>query len=300
MIHSCLSQGSRPLQGAVVLKRKIGFGSIVIGTLLGNGLFGVANAGALREIVWNNPVRPAISGTTHGSLQSKTMGIEIGHNVFLPSGYDNGDRRYPVVYFLHGAGGNENSDAGGFSGLLSRAIEERKLPPVICVFPNGGMSGYADHPDAKIMVETHITKELIPYIDSKYRTIRSRRARVLCGFSMGGGGAVRLALNYPDKFGAAAAWAAALGFRSGGIELLNKQVTENASKIAGKTRLLLIVGDQDITFSGHAPFVENLKRLQISHEYRILEGVGHNLGIYYQKTSADIVRFIADSLASEK
>ena len=105
-----------------------------------------------RDVTWNNPDGPAVPGVEHGVLRSKAMGREVGYNVYLPPGYKDGKERYPVLYFLHGAGGSENSDAGGFSGLVRKEIEAKTIPPAICVFPNGGMSGYADRPEGKIMV----------------------------------------------------------------------------------------------------------------------------------------------------
>jgi Enterochelin esterase and related enzymes len=244
-----------------------------------------------REVKWNIPDGPPIRDVEHGVLQSKSMEREVGYNVYLPPGYKEGTKRYPVIYFLHGAGGTENSDAGGFSSLVRTEIEAKRIPPVICVFPNGGMSGYVDRPEQKVMGETLIIKELIPLIDSKYRTIASREGRVICGFSMGGGGAMRLAIKYPDLFSAAASWAGALGSRSGAPAAAGMK--ESVEKIAGKVRLLMIVGDQDQTFAAHAPFRQVLDEAKVPYTYRVLEGVGHNLGILYEKTGSEFVRFLA-------
>ena len=70
-----------------------------------------------REISWVNPKLPAGPGLSHHVLASKALGHDVGYVVWLPSGYeDKADQRYPVIYFLHGAGGNESADAAGFSG----------------------------------------------------------------------------------------------------------------------------------------------------------------------------------------
>src|SRR5262249_42120585 len=142
---------------------------------------------------WNNPDGPKIPGLEHGVFYSPAMDTDVGYNVYLPPDYGASGKRYPVIYFLHGAGGNENSDAGGFSALVQKQAEAKKIPPVICVFPNGGMSGYADNPAAKVMGETLVVRELLPLIDGKYRTRVTRDSRAVGGFSMGGGGAIRLA-----------------------------------------------------------------------------------------------------------
>src|SRR4051812_1614914 len=137
------------------------------------------------------------------------MDRDIGYSLYLPPEYAKSEARYPVIYFLHGAGGNENSDAGGFSGAVDRAIRARVMPPAICVFPNGGLSGYRDRPGTRVLVETFIITELLPEIDARYRTRASRSGRALAGFSMGGGGAVRLAMKYPELFCAAGSWGGA-------------------------------------------------------------------------------------------
>jgi endo-1,4-beta-xylanase len=244
-----------------------------------------------REVKWNNPDSPKIPGVEHGSFRSASMGVQVGYNVYLPPGYARGSARYPVVYFLHGAGGNENSDAGAFSALAAKLAEEKTVPPVIAVFPNGGMSGYRDRPENKVMGETLIVRELVPLIDRTYRTRASRDGRTIGGFSMGGGGAVRLALKHPDLFSAAGSWAGAISSRRGGAASPELEA-ENLRRVAGRVRLLLIVGDQDTTFAGHQPLIKNLEEARYPVRYRVLEGVGHNLGLYYEKTGEEMVRFL--------
>jgi enterochelin esterase-like enzyme len=244
------------------------------------------------EVKWNNPERPAIPNVEHGVLHSPSMDRDVGFNVYLPPGYAEGKRKYAVVYFLHGAGGNENSDAGGFSGMVQKEMQAKHIPEVICVFPNGGMSGYADHLDQKVMGETLIIKEIIPYVDAHYRTLTTREGRAVCGFSMGGGGAIRLALKYPDLFCAAASWAAALGSRNGAADP-STLAKDNVKKISGRVRLLLIVGDKDLTFPSHAPLIQTFDELKIPYTYIKLPGVDHNLGIYHQQTGTQLVQFIA-------
>lgn len=247
-----------------------------------------------REITWNNPESPRLTGMEHHALFSAAMGVEMGFNVWQPAAYPRSDRRWPVIYFLHGAGGNENADAPAIAGLVQRAIEEKKVPPALCVFPNGGMSGYRDQPERKIMMETFLFQELIPHIDQHWRTLATREGRVLAGFSMGGGGAIRLAVKRPDLFGAAASWAAAFGNRRPELaEEASRQLKQNAAEIKkDKLGLLLIVGEKDFTREGHEPFIAQLKDLGIAYEYQVLPGVGHDLGKYESETGARLIEFL--------
>lgn len=250
-------------------------------------------------VKWNNPPATPIPNVEHAVLHSPSMDLDVGYNVYLPAGYAESKRKYPVVYFLHGAGGTESSDAAGFSALLRAEAEAGHCPPVICVFPNGGMSGYRDTPERKSMGETLIVRELIPLIDGKYRTIAGREGRAVCGFSMGGGGAIRLALKHPDLFSAAASWAGALGSRGTQVSPA-EMAKENADKVRGKVRLLFIVGDKDPTLGTHAPILAALKELKIDYEYKELPGVDHNLGAYYTQTGAQLVKFVTANFGNSR
>lgn len=272
--------------------KKVGSFSIVLSILVLTGSSANPQERKRPEIKWNNPDGERPRGVEHGSFSSEAVGAEVGYNVSLPPSYAGGETRYPVIYFLHGAGGNENSDAGGFSSFVSRLTEAKRISPAICVFPNGGMSGYQDRPATKILGETLIIKELIPLIDRTYRTQPTRESRVVAGFSMGGGGAIRLALKHPDLFSAAGSWAASLGSRGG--EIPAELQAEHLRKLDGKVRLLMIVGDQDFTNASHKPFIENLEQAKYPHRYRVLEGVGHNLGLYHEKTADELVLFLAE------
>ena len=136
---------------------------------------------------WTWVVEKDFPGYTHLVLESASMKRKMGVNLFLPPSYESSaDRRYPVVYYLHGATGTESSvyDLGD---VVQRGLREGRLAETIYVFPNAGhYSGYRDWPDKNIKAETWIIAELIPYIDAHYRTIDAREGRALCGWSMGG------------------------------------------------------------------------------------------------------------------
>lgn len=254
-------------------------------------------------IVWNNPApSPHAPGLHHHSFASPSIGEEVGYNVYLPPGYNDPaqrETRYPVIYFLHGATGNENSDAAGVADLAARFIREKKIPPVICVFPNGGpRSGYRDHSDSKQMVETMIIQELLPLIDRDFRTLPRPEARTLFGFSMGGAGAIRFALKYPDLFSAAGAWAGALTYRNTPENTLPAAYSVDALKpLANRVRLLLIVGTEDSTLGSHPAFLQNLVAAKFPFEFELLANVNHDPGAYYQHSGEKMLRFLTSRFA---
>jgi Predicted esterase len=250
-------------------------------------------------IVWNNPApaRPPNPDLHHRSFHSPSIGEEVGYNVYLPPGYNDpahGDTRYPVLYFLHGATGNENSDAGGVAGLVSGLIAANKIPPVLCVFPNGGpYSGYRDHPNSKQQVETMIIRELLPLIDREFRTQPTRDARAIFGFSMGGAGAVRYALTYPDLFSAAGAWAGAFRYRTQPENTLPAVYAVDVLKpLAHRVQLLLVVGSDDNTLDSHAPVLTNLVAAKFPFTFELLPRVAHDPGAYYQHSGEKMLRFL--------
>ncbi len=127
--------------------------------------------------------------------------------VYVPDSYDQNNREYPVVYLLHGLNGSESdwTEKKGDAHLtVERMAAEGKLPECIVVMPSDGGYGhgtfYMDWYDGTGNFEQYIICDLIPFIDSTYRTIASREGRAVCGLSMGGYGAVMLALKKIRRF----------------------------------------------------------------------------------------------------
>lgn len=148
-----------------------------------------------------SPVPELPPNVTHHTFRSASMKRDVGYCLYLPPGYAKDEkRRYPVIYHLHGAGGNETRSVYSAS-VLHEGILAGKLPEMIMVFPNGGRSTmYQDSGDGRFMAETMMTQELIPHIDTTYRTIADRKARCIEGFSMGGRGSTHLAMRFPELF----------------------------------------------------------------------------------------------------
>ena len=140
-----------------------------------------------------------------GELKTKTItgrisGEKITFDIYLPESYRKEGVGYPVIYNLHGRGGSYKS-GGAFRAAMKKAIADGILPPVIAVYPDGTKNGwYADSKDRSILIETHIIREIIPWVDANYNTKVSRDFRVIQGFSMGGYGASLLAAKFPELF----------------------------------------------------------------------------------------------------
>ncbi len=130
-------------------------------------------------------------------VMSQAMGRTIKNTVIVPAEYfDNTQATYPVLYLLHGAQGCYN-DWPRRANLDELTNQHR----IIIVCPDGQDSWYFDSPvDPKMQFETYVSKELVEYIDSHYRTRPNRYMRAITGLSMGGHGALFLAFRHPDVF----------------------------------------------------------------------------------------------------
>lgn len=134
-------------------------------------------------------------------FDSEVLKKEINMQVYLPDGYSESTDSFPVVYMLHGAGSDELSwvDRGGIKVTADALIERSQLRPSIIVMPTLGKdSWYADANSDQS--ETAFVKDLIPYVENKYKAQTNRQGRSIAGLSMGGYGALNLSLSNPELF----------------------------------------------------------------------------------------------------
>lgn len=134
---------------------------------------------------------------------SNTMKIHWNYGVYLPKEYvENLDKRYPVLYVLHGWGGNVTNVTDEVridsKSILDNLITNKEIKPMIVVFVDGFNSFYVDGPTFKM--KSAIVNDLIPLIDSKYRTLNNKSNRAIAGISMGGFGSLNIALSNSGKF----------------------------------------------------------------------------------------------------
>ena len=147
---------------------------------------------------------------TRNSIPSPSLGRAMAYQIYVPDDYVKGRDRLPVLYLLHGAGGNELTwtKLGKIKATVDRLITTKAVPPVIIVMPRGENFWWVDGPHVK--AESAIWKDFIPAIEERYGTRRDREGRFFAGLSAGGYGVVRYALKYPDKIAAAAALSPAI------------------------------------------------------------------------------------------
>jgi S-formylglutathione hydrolase FrmB len=163
-------------------------------------------------ILGRPPVAHAAGRAECRSLPSKILSRSVSYCVLLPPSY-NADkmRRYPVLYLLHGLGENAETliDSGGMN-LIDDLRERGPLGEFVIATPDGDRSFYINSRDGRVLYEDFFVREFMPFIEGHYRIRTERRYRGISGVSMGGYGALRLALRYPQMFGSVSAHSAAL------------------------------------------------------------------------------------------
>ncbi|WP_345814946.1 alpha/beta hydrolase family protein [Paraburkholderia sp. PREW-6R] len=224
------------------------------------------------------------------TIPSMAMHKSFEATVVLPDVYVGGpaDKRFPVVYLLHGSGGDytdwtSNSPIGKLADRYH----------MILVMPDGGHeSWYIDSPvDPRSLYETYVGTEVVRYVDAHFRTIAARQARAITGLSMGGFGALHIALDRPDEFGAAGSISGAVDPRGcedePGIDDVfgdptrhadfwnNEAIVANARSF-GDAHIALTIdcGVDDSLVGSNRTLHERLVELGVPHDYAERPG-GH-------------------------
>ena len=261
------------------------------------------------------------------SMPSAILGKGVNYAIYLPPDYQQSERKYPVVYLLHGYTDNESGwiQFGEVHLAADQAIAQREIPPMIIVMPDGGVSWYINNHDGSVRWEDMFVEEFIPFIDKNYRTRPAKEYRGIAGLSMGGFGSLVQSLRHPELFSACAAFSAAVwtedevkGMSSESRNgLFSKlfgltkdktlltghyransvlDIIENKSKAdIEKVRFYIDCGDDDFLSKGNSALHELMRSKQIKHEYRVRDG-GHTW-IYWRTGITDGLKFIGESFS---
>jgi len=156
----------------------------------------------------------AQSRTDCSTVNSRILKQTVHYCVQLPAEYDaksSTAQRYPVLYFLHGLGQNEQTlfSTGGWS-VIDDLRRQNKISDFLVVAPEGKRTFYINSPGNTLRYSDFFLQEFIPAIERKYRVLPGRKNRAITGVSMGGYGALRFAFAHPETFSAVSAQSAAL------------------------------------------------------------------------------------------
>jgi S-formylglutathione hydrolase FrmB len=241
------------------------------------------------------------------AFHSALLRSSVRYCVYLPASYSEADsktRKYPVLYLLHGLGGNEQSIAldGEWTGLQDLR-REHMVGEFLVVAPDGWDTFYVNSRDGKTLYSDFFFHEFIPFVEHTYRVRTERAARGITGFSMGGYGALRMAFAHPELFGSVSSHSGALmrappqgvsaGASSGNVAAallanvfgnpidqkfwdLNSPFVLARKNAAGllKMKIYFDCGTEDSYgfYRGASELHETLDSLKIPHEFHLYPG----------------------------
>jgi S-formylglutathione hydrolase FrmB len=216
-------------------------------------------------------------------MSSVALGGSIHALVVLPEGYATSGKRYPVVYFLHGLPAGPSSYLG--SAWLAEVAA--RAGPSIIVEPQGARDGDSDAEyldwGTNRNWSTYVTQELPRYIDSHFRTIRSRSGRAIVGISAGGYGAAMLGLNDLDEFSVIESWSGYFhATNPSGTKAIAAPASANVHTLLARlaaderhrpTFLGFYIGKADSRFLvENEQFADQLTQAGIQHAFAIYDG----------------------------
>lgn len=250
----------------------------------------------------------------------------VEYSIYLPPGYDESKRSYPVLYLLHGYSDNETGwvQFGEVARIADEGIEKGEVTPLVIVMPNGKVSWYCNdykmvNPWADMFV-----KEFIPSIEKTYRIRAKKEFRAISGLSMGGYGSLMLSMRNPDLFSSCVALSSGTftdeeiiampesNYKNYFGEIYgkdlsgDKRVSENwkahsplhlisdVPKAKLKTiRFYIDCGDDDFLFQGNSQLHIQMRKQDIPHEYRTRQG-GHEWS-YWRSGLVEGLKFISQT-----
>ena len=227
-----------------------------------------------------------VEATRHGSVShpwytSKILGMDRRLTVYTPYGYENNPKKkYPVLYLLHGAGGDEEAwiSMGRTAQILDNLIEKGLAEPMIVVMPNGNPGQAAARtlnipekpydwrdPAFQNIYVRSLCEEIVPFIEKNFRAVAKPASRAIAGLSMGGGHTISASILYPEMFDYICPLSAAGQASAEQIAALKK---------AGVKLYFLACGSSDFLFQGSQQLDQTLTEQGLDHIYFVSDG-GH-------------------------
>ncbi|MFB3779148.1 MAG: esterase [Bryobacteraceae bacterium] len=225
------------------------------------------------EVPGDKPLYHTIRDVPHGSVtthtyHSKTLNLVRQLRVYTPPGYQQGSATYPVLYLLHGGGGDETqwTTVGRADIILDNLIADGKAKPMVIVMPYGMMPArQGGNPNEDY--EKELLTDVKPLVERLYRVKTDRANRAIAGLSMGSGQSMHIGLRHLDLFSYIGVFSG--GGRNAGLEKMN------ASELNKMLKVFYIgCGKSDFVFEGASALDKQLTEMGVKHLFTITEG-GH-------------------------
>lgn len=253
-----------------------------------SGILAQPNEGSQPAVT---PAYMEMRNVPHGAVQelnyqSESLDKAREALVYLPPGYDASSTSYPVLYLLHGAGGDEKTwvERQQANVILDNLIAEGRLDPLVVVMPYGYTSrlaegerrrGAADYKTDMEEFAIDFFNDLIPLVESRYRVTADRDHRAIAGLSMGGGQSLAIGVMHPEMFRSVAGFSSAMQIANsqdwGGIDMA-ATLADNVDSINELDMLWVGCGTEDTLFNVNKAFSEQLTEAGVEHTFRVTLG----------------------------
>lgn len=232
--------------------------------------------GCILEVKGEQPAdwefQPGIphGAVTHEWIKSPVLGESRGVNIYTPPSYlTESGRKYPVLYLLHGAGGDEDTwvKAAFIDRMLDSWIARGVINELVVVMTSNRANRGAGGAPADAALTEYFAREVMPHVGARYRVQAGREHTAVSGFSMGGRQTLALAFGLPDRFGALACLSGALGRGDGG-SAAQYPILADAARVNQLFPVFHVAcGDHDPLLGAAKKFHEELTEAGIRHTY---------------------------------
>ena len=285
----------------------------------------------MKKILFSAFLMLSATGFSQGTLKesltidSKILGRSVEFSIYLPEGYENSQRSYPVLYLLHGYTDDETgwTQFGEVKKIADREMQHEDVTEMVIAMPDAGLDWYVNTYDGKNMYEDFFIQEFIPFIENTYKGRGKKEFRAVAGLSMGGHGTFLYSMKYPNLFAAAAPLSAAAWTEEEIIAMPEKDWNQYFGYIFGenkgkkritdhvrgslayyliqdtpaedlkKVRYYIDCGDDDFLIKGNMQVHSMLIDKEVPHEFRVRDGA-HNWE-YWRTALPEVLKFVSIS-----
>ncbi len=253
-------------------------------------------------------------------MESRILGCTKKYCIYLPAGYGDENKNFPVLYLLHGLTDTHTAwrDRGNVADIATAVFAGGEAQEMVIVMPDAGTKydGYFNAGEWRY--EDFFFQEFIPHIESTYDIIADKEHRAIAGLSMGGGGTVGYAIRHSGMFSSAYAMSALMGMSDAGwlknspgermdafvrsviahnnIEII-KNADDSLRNAIASVRWFIDVGDDDFLFDNNMDFVKEMRRKRIPYQLRVRDG-GHTWQ-YWQEALETALQFVSDGFGAK-
>jgi enterochelin esterase-like enzyme len=245
-------------------------------------------------------VGPIAGSFREMTFYSPSLDRDMSYYIYLPPGYGTEGRRYPVLYMLHGGGGDKDEwPAYGLIADADRSIQSKDLRPLIIVLPQGDLGYWVNWAGDGPRWGDYVTHDVRRQVDATFRTLPDASHRAIGGLSMGGAGALQLAFNHPEIFQVVGAHSPSLhvddgtfsGIYGTGDDFAHREPIDLAANAPNIESLKIWVdaGEDDPWLERDEVLHANLDARGIAHNWNVFSG-GHD-GTYWTENIPAYLRF---------